>query len=235
MPYKILCLLIILFTNTYVSGQQADSTKTYTKTYLLQSLGIKSQEEATNFNRWDPYVSVAFVSMDEEERLGRFISLGYSSSDDIFTQRFQRRGTDSTCVTCFIDTTGRVSSNLRNIDLTLGQIKPIKTWGENHRLSWIQSIGYNYHRADIDYLDDASGRFDAISTSHGLLATIDLQYRYRLSDRLTLALTGGFLRVLMAVERDVSEVNSDEITTTLFNFDMSFNQVVSLGANIRLK
>jgi hypothetical protein len=234
---KLIALLITALSLSAMTtyGQQADSTKQWTKKYILQSLGIKSQQEATNFDRWDPYISVAIISMDDEQRHGRFVAAGYSSSDAIFTQRFQRRGTDTTCFTCFIDTIGRVNSNLRSIDFSLGKIKPIKTWGDHHRLSWIHTIGYSFHRADIDYLDGASGRLDAISTSHGLLATVDLQYRYIISDKLTLALTGGFLRVLMAAERDKSEVNGESITTTLFNFDMSFNQVVSLGASIRLK
>lgn len=234
---KLIVLLITTLslsaTTTY--GQQADSTKQWTKNYIQLGVGLKDQKHITNFDRWDPYISTAIISMDEEEQRGRFISIGVSGSNATFDQRFQIAGPDTTCLFCRVDTIGRVNSDVLAIDLMLGKILPLKSWGDHHRLSLLPTVGYAYHQSAVDYLDEATSRNNFTSQAHSLLGTVDIQYRYIVSDKITLAATANLMRITMRIERDETTIAGETVNTSVLDLDMTLAAtVVSLAASVRI-
>lgn len=234
---KTICYITTwLFICLGVRPQAQDSISIkWSEHFVMLEGGLKSQIETTNLDRMTPSLSLGIGSFDTENTRGRFLAVRFALGDQQFFQNFSVPVDEPNCLFCSRDTTSQVRSDVFSLDITAGRILPLKTIGNQHRLSIVPSLGYAYRRGSVMYLDDATDRDDFDKNQHGLLTAFDIQYRFLASTRVYMGLSANLFLINVAVNRDEIQTSaSSRSTTTSLDLDMFLGNSVYFLFGYRL-
>lgn len=226
----ILFLLISIIPDLYAqSDDELYQPRSYSYFALLG--GIEPEGlNSVNPNFLVPTVGIQYIQLDADRRKGTFIKLAYSKLSGEKTKTYSIRDTvsNSLCTYCTRDTLTRLDADLTTVQLLYGWIRPLKTLGDAHRLSWTVTLGYRYDDNRIDYLDDVSGWESETFMSHQIQNDLGLQYRWLASENLIVGIDWSVLQSKLGFEKSYYDDSGDKnisgynLDQKLFSKSLSF-------------
>lgn len=211
-----------------------DTESKWAENYLIASLGTKSEVDVASTDRRAPYLSLGIGSMTADYRRGRFLALNLYGNTGETTRQFTNTEVTPSGMIVFTDTMDVIDSRVFGLEVVAGRILPIKSWGEQHRLSWVPSIGYAYKTGEVTYPDNPSNEDGYVVQAHGLKTAIDLQYRYHLSEAVFLGTTVNLFDLNMSVRKDTVKPVDQLMSTFILDFDMQLINAIQVTVGIRI-
>lgn len=231
---KSVCCCIGLLAPLLLIGQ-ADSVS-HARVHLVGShVDISIVDDGPTYGAPRLTGGISYLNLDQDQRRGFYLKAQWGRTAGI--QSLQSASidfVDSTGTFIFMDSITSVDADYRQVQLQYGLIRPLKTWGDRHRLSWTRSIAYRYKANTTKYIEEVGDASDSRDQGHHLIGSIGLQYRWMITDKIVLGLDGQVLNVGQSITRSTPLSRVDDSSQTILSFDMSFVQGAGIWVGYRL-
>lgn len=219
-----LSIVAILSLSSFIllgQGSQEAAGNTYT-----HNIGVFGGKQSTymNFARAQfnmPRAGLVYNRYDHSRGRGSMIkaAYGFQSGDQIKTFQVNDTVANAGCMFCFatMPLDAPITVDFKHYEVSYGLIRPLKRLGDQHRLLWTISVGYRHNTNKINFLDNSTGFDNVDEVSHFLLADIGAQYRFVLSDKLSVGLDAVLLNTHMGSTESRKE---PMLSLTSQDFDM---------------